>query len=96
LLIESPRDFSLAAAALFNNGMAAVAGAPLSSTDPRLAKAVSALFTIRNKVAHQGYELQKDEARPLVQAAIDVFPWLDSLRGTDPDWLVPSHDPESI
>jgi hypothetical protein len=49
-LLESPRDFSLAAVALFDRPMAAVAGQSLRKADRPLWKKVDRLFTIRNAI----------------------------------------------
>lgn len=78
LVLSSPRDVSLAAAALFDQGLNAVAGVSLRTANRKLFKAVSKLFEDRNRFAHRG-DLQLDEAsmRADMNAAREVFRWLD-------------------
>jgi hypothetical protein len=80
VLLESRRDHSLAAAALFHKPMAAVAGVSLRDFDRDLWKQVQRLFETRNKIAHRGYVPTGDEALDCLRAATRVFNWLDALH----------------
>lgn len=77
VLLESPRDFSVAAAALFDRPMKAVAGRSLREDDRDLWKQVNRLFEVRNEVAHRGRFPTTSEAGECLSAAVRVFRWLD-------------------
>ncbi len=81
LLLENPRDWSMAAASLFDKGLRAVVEVSLKDTDRELYKSVDLLFQHRNRYAHRG-EVTLDPG--LIQAdllaAQRAFRWLDELR----------------
>lgn len=77
VLLESPRDFSVAAAALFDRPMKAVAGRSLREDNRPLWKQVNRLFEIRNRVVHRGHVPSDSEADESLDAAILAFRWLD-------------------
>jgi len=79
LLIENPRDYSLAAEALFTKALDAIADTSLRNAQPNLHKSITKLFQIRNKIAHRGYIPSIDEASPVVNAANEAFTWLDTV-----------------
>lgn len=79
LLIGSPRDFSLAAATLFDSGLRAVSGRSLREDDRDLYNGLSKLYQDRNAVAHRGRrasELQSPGT--YLSVAERVFQYLDS------------------
>lgn len=65
---------------LVNEVAEVILGESLKRHDGRLAKAVKALFDLRNDVAHRGQTPSVDEARPAVAAAQRVFEWLDARK----------------
>jgi hypothetical protein len=79
LLLENPRDWSLAAAALFHKAMAAALGHSLKKEHLQLYKRIENLFTLRNGIAHRGEEPEESKARDVVAAAEEVFIWLKEL-----------------
>ena len=79
LILESPRDWSLAAIALFDKGAEAALGRSLKSDNRELFKRVALLFEFRNKIAHKGERPQASTAKDAVGAAQEVFRWLDKL-----------------
>jgi hypothetical protein len=79
LIINRPRDYSLAAHALFNEAAKAVTGKSLKDADQELFKKVGLLFERRNQVAHRGQGPDIEEVRDLIGAARRGFDWLDSL-----------------
>jgi hypothetical protein len=80
VLLENPRDHSMAAATLFHKPMAAVAGVSLREADRELWKRVSRVFEIRNDIAHRGYTPTAEEALESLQTATQAFRWLNTLR----------------
>lgn len=54
VLFESPRDYSLAAVALFDKPLRIVLGVSLRESDKALYKRIETLFKRRNDVAHRG------------------------------------------
>jgi hypothetical protein len=81
LVLENPRDWSMAAASLFDKALKAVAGVSLRDEDRELYKAVDGLFVHRNRFAHRGdLTLDKDLIRKDLQAARRAFDWLDQKR----------------
>jgi hypothetical protein len=79
LLLGNPRDWSLAAAALFNRPLEIVAGHSLKEHNDPLWKRIDKLFNRRNGLAHREEIPSEDDARDGVLAAREVFSWLDSL-----------------
>lgn len=79
LLLENPRDWSLAAIALFDKATAAALGSSLKEDDRALYRRVAQLFELRNKIAHKGEMPSPGAARDVVAAAREVFAWVDKL-----------------
>src|ERR1035438_5171317 len=52
LILENPRDWSLAAPALFDKGIEAALGRSLRSDDRAVYKGITRLFEARNRIAH--------------------------------------------
>jgi hypothetical protein len=78
LVLENPRDWSMAAASLFDKALKAVAGVSLREEAKPLYKAVDDLFVHRNRFAHRGdVTLDESLVRKDLQAARRVFDWLD-------------------
>jgi len=77
LILGNPHDWSVAAVALFDKGMAAALGRSLKSDDREMYKDINRLFEIRNGIAHRGEKPEENEARRVVLAARKVFRWLD-------------------
>jgi hypothetical protein len=78
LLIESPRDYSLAAIALFDKPLRIVLGVSLRNSDKELYRRIDTLFRRRNDVAHRGKPIGEGEATELVATAYSAF---RALRG---------------
>jgi hypothetical protein len=77
-LLQNPRDFSLAAIALFDKPCLAVLGRSLKAQDTALYKRVEALFEDRNRIAHRalaGLRPEKD-LRSEVGAAREAVSWV--------------------
>jgi len=81
LLIAKPRDFSVAASALFSDVLAAALGRFLKKDKKVLHKKIERLFEIRNRIAHRGERPQQDEAYSVVVGARELFEWLDKTAG---------------
>jgi hypothetical protein len=75
-LLENPRDFSLAAASLYDKGLKAVTGRSLREENRDLYKKVSKLFEDRNAVAHRGQGPSNSVATADVNAAKEAIEWL--------------------
>lgn len=84
VLLDNPRDVSLAAANLFDKAMQAVCGRSLRVDDHELFKDVESLFQVRNSVAHHANRPTAERGARAVQAAVGAFAWLDTLPRTDP------------
>jgi hypothetical protein len=83
LVLENPRDWSVAAIALFDKALDAVAGRSLRTEDKPLYTAVKTLFEHRNRVAHRGdITLEQSLVRDDINAAIKVAGWLDGLAAS--------------
>lgn len=82
VLLENPRDWSLAAAALFDKAMLAALGRSLKNEDRELFNHIEKLFQLRNKIAHRGQNPGIPESNDAVAAAWKVFKWLDEIRAT--------------
>jgi hypothetical protein len=79
LVIESPREVSVAAAQLFDSGCEAALGRSLRTTNRDLYKRIDTLFQRRNAFAHRGIFPTQEEARDGVAAARTAKFWLQSL-----------------
>jgi hypothetical protein len=64
---------------LTHQTMKAASGRSLHEEDEPLYSAVKELFKDRDDIAHQGEPPELNQARRDVQAAVDLFAWLDSL-----------------
>ncbi len=79
-LLDNPRDWSVAAAALLDKGFSATVGRSLKVDDRDLYKAVDVLFQHRNAVAHRGETFDMPTANVDVNAAVRVFDWLNGFN----------------
>ncbi len=84
LLLDHPRDASVAAANLFDKAMHAACGRSLRADDPGLFRQVEALFRVRNAVAHHARRPTAEQGAQAVQAAVGAFAWLASLPERGP------------
>jgi hypothetical protein len=85
LLIESPRDYSLAAIALFDKPLRIVLGVSLRNSDKELYRRIDTLFRRRNDVAHRGKPIGEGEATELVATAYSAFRALRSVAAEAAD-----------
>jgi hypothetical protein len=82
IVLDSPRDVSVAAGQLLDKPLKAITGMSLREADKPLFKLVTEkLFPLRNRVAHYGHRPTTQEARDAVATATDLFAWLDQLQG---------------
>jgi hypothetical protein len=83
LLLNRPRDFSLAAAALFDEPCRLVLGQSLKTDDSQLYKKVWHLFEDRNKIAHRALNAIRppSDLRDEVAAAAAAVSWLERMLG---------------
>jgi hypothetical protein len=79
LLLGNPRDWSVAAIALFDKGMFAALHRSLKSENRELYKRVSQMFELRNRIAHLGERPNELAAKDAIAAVREVFRWLDEL-----------------
>jgi hypothetical protein len=82
LLLNNPRDWSLALLRLFNRPLKIVAGVSLREENSPLWKRLDRLINRRNALVHKEADSpNEDEAREHVKTVVDVFRWLDALEG---------------
>jgi hypothetical protein len=80
LLLENPRDWSLALLALFDKPLKIICGRSLREDDKELFKRLDSLIRRRNGLVHKEEDApDEDEAREYAQTAAAVFRWLNSL-----------------
>ncbi|GAA0970765.1 hypothetical protein GCM10009555_020220 [Acrocarpospora macrocephala] len=80
LILDKPRDVSIAASFLFDSGLKAVCGRSMKEENRGLWKDVDKLFQVRNKVAHVGGQgLPPDMLRGKVEIAVQAFEWLNQV-----------------
>ncbi len=79
LLLENPRDWSVAAPALFDKATDAALGRSLRTDHRETYENVRKLFELRNRIAHRGEKPDETEASRVVLAARQVFRWLDEI-----------------
>ena len=82
LLLNSPRDYSAAAAQLFHKPCRVVTGRSLNDENRTLFNAVNQLFANRNRIAHKGFEgLEPPEKlQELIAAAGRALAWCEAVR----------------
>jgi hypothetical protein len=80
VLLNNPRDWSMAAASLFDKPMEAVTGRSLRKENKDLYKTTERLFTVRNGVAHRGEAPTPYEEIALVEGAVEVMAWLEGIQ----------------
>lgn len=78
LLLSNPRDWSMAAAAIWHKPAKVVLGRSLLESDKPLYRELELLFRRRNRIAHRGESFSKEEARSCVDAAARALRWLRS------------------
>lgn len=86
MILENPRDVSVATGQLLDKTLKAALGVSLRDADPNLYKAVvdrtaqrKALFPLRNRVPHHGYQPTIAEAEAAVDTVQRLFVWLAGL-----------------
>lgn len=80
LILDHPRDVSMAAISLFDKALLAVGGRSLRVDDKHLFKALTTLFEDRNRIAHRGGEgILLEGLNAHVQTADRVFLYLDEV-----------------
>jgi len=77
LLLTNPRDWSLAAAALWDRPSKVIIGSSLREEDPELWKRLEKLIQRRNGLAHKGKIPASDVIKEDVKTAVRLFKWLD-------------------
>lgn len=80
IIIDSPRDVSVAAVALFDKTLQAAIGHSLREEQKDLFKRIGRLFELRNLIAHSGLIPDLGEARLVVNSAREVSDWLDIVH----------------
>jgi hypothetical protein len=89
VILENPRDMSIATSQLLDKPMKAALGISLREEKPNLPDQYKTLFNDvaqklfprRNAVAHRGEQPTLDEARETVEIAGRLFAWLDTVPG---------------
>jgi hypothetical protein len=79
IILKNIREVQVAVGALPHKTMKAAIGRSLHEDDCILFEAVNKLFRDRNNIAHRGEPPTLEDARGDVQAAVDLFAWLESL-----------------
>lgn len=80
IILEHPRDVSVAAIDLFHKTMKATVGRALHDEDPTLHRAIQRLFELRNAIVHAGETPAPDVGRAAVLAARGAFDWLGTVK----------------
>ncbi|MDQ3092401.1 MAG: hypothetical protein M3R46_12250 [Actinomycetota bacterium] len=81
LMLDNPRDWSLALIALVDKPLKAVASVSLREADLPLYKRLDSLIRRRNGLAHKAEDPpDEQEAREHAKTAVEVFRWLDALH----------------
>jgi hypothetical protein len=81
LLLTNPRDWSLAAAALWDRPSEIILGSSLRDAGHQLWKRLEKLIKRRNGLAHKGRIPSSDEITEDVKTAVRLFKWLDRVDG---------------
>ena len=76
VIIDNPRDVTVAVASLFNLPAKAVLGRSMKEENKTLFRATEALFSTRNAIAHGKPRPAEQKMRAAVTTASDVFAWL--------------------
>jgi hypothetical protein len=76
LLLENPRDWSMAAVALFDKPLKVLSGRSLREDKKKVWKRLNALFQRRNEIAHRATRPAQEDAEELVGAAVEATEWL--------------------
>ena len=79
LILDNPRDVSVAAANLFHKAMRATVGRSLQQEKPDQFTSVERLFKLRNDIAHGGVVPDAADGRAAVSAAREAFHWLEDV-----------------
>jgi len=82
LLLENPREWTMAAASLFDKGLKAVCGKSLREEDRNLYKKIDLLFQDRNKIAHRGGTGVSPDStlKEHISSAKSAFEWLNGIQ----------------
>jgi hypothetical protein len=81
VVLDNPRDVTIAAAQLLDKPMQAAIGISLRGADKQLFRDVTKLFELRNRVAHYAYKPTLTEAQGSLETAVRLSGWLGSLEG---------------
>jgi hypothetical protein len=80
LILDNPRDVSLAAVSLLDKALGALCGHSLRRENKELFKSATHLFEFRNRIAHRGGEgLSSQELIPHIATARAIFEYIDSV-----------------
>ena len=79
LLLENPRDWSMAAHGLFLKGLEQIAQRDLGQSHKDMSKRVAKLFEARNRVVHRGEAVDRADARIHVQTAVEAMAFLREI-----------------
>jgi hypothetical protein len=81
LLLDHPRDWTMAASSLYDKGLEAVCGRSLRKENIDLYKDIDLLFQDRNRIAHKGGDRVSadDILKKHIRSAKSVFDWLDGI-----------------
>jgi hypothetical protein len=86
LILENPRDVTLAVVTHFDKTAKAVVGRSLREENKPLWKHAERLFEIRNEIAHgRGKQASEGEQRQAINCAGELFAWMDTLRRSATD-----------
>jgi hypothetical protein len=86
VILDSPREVSVAAGQLTDKPMKAATGHSLKEDDkPLFKKVVDKFFPIRNKVAHYGHKPSREETQLVLTTADELFLWLNGLPAATED-----------
>ena len=80
IIVDNPRDVTIATGQLLDKPMKAAVGASLRDSDKGLFVAVTeTLFPLRNRIAHHGEQPTLGQAQTAFSAAERLFAWLETL-----------------
>lgn len=80
LVLDNPRDVTVATVVHLDKTARAVSGRSLREENGELWKAANKLFATRNRIAHgKAQQPTNEDMTSAVHAAVDIFDWIDSL-----------------
>lgn len=85
LLLDHPRDWSMAAAALWHKPLKVIFGHSLSDEESAVFQEIERLFARRNRIAHRGETTDNEAAMESVRAVSKAFKWLRGVSSSADD-----------